>query len=248
MLDQVVLARLHLEAVLPNLEIMATDDELSRPIAGKWNGSILFKAGLQGPSSTLTFSNSKVTLKPGRPLRPDVTLFFPTEKLMNNMFTGSGVGFPLVLKGFTKLKGLITFMKLAKRMEKVMKGPNPPMSLKAKLTINTIPRGLAILLNYDKAMEEQRSHMPEGVAEFRIKDGFAAHVVYKNGHAHADAGHAKDPDFIMEFSSDKTALDVADDKVDVMASICLGDISMKGNLHMGDVLNGYLDRLSLYLQ
>ncbi len=248
MLDQAVLARLHLEAVLSNLEIMATDDEQSRPIAGGWNGSILFKAGLSGPSSTLAFSNSRISLTPGKQGKPDVVLFFPTEKLMNNMFTGSGVGFPLVLKGFTKLKGLLVFIKLAKRMEEVLKGVNPPIPLKAKLTVNTLPKGIAILVNHDKGMNEQKSHLPDGIAEFRIKDGFAAHVVYKNGYAHAEVGRAKKPDFIMEFSSDKTTVDVADDKVDIMASICLGDISMKGNLHMGDVLNGYLDRLSLYLQ
>jgi len=151
MLDQAVLARLHLEAVLSNLEIMATDDEQSRPIAGGWNGSILFKAGLSGPSSTLAFNNSRISLTP-------VVLFFPTEKLMNNMFTGSGVGFPLVLKGFTKLKGLLVFIKLAKRMEEVMKGANPPIPLKAKLTVNTLPRGIAILVNHDKGMNEISWH------------------------------------------------------------------------------------------
>ena len=52
----------------------------------------------------------------------------------------------------------------------------------------------------------------------------------------------------MEFDNSDMVLDVADDKVDVMAAICLEEMSLKGNLHMGDILNGFLDRLGLYLQ
>ncbi|HOJ13765.1 MAG TPA: hypothetical protein PLT69_04655, partial [Deltaproteobacteria bacterium] len=60
-------------------------------------------------------------------------------------------------------------------------------------------------------------------------------------------GHAPSADFILEFANSEVFLDVADDKVDVMARACLGDVSLKGDLHMGQVLSRGLDVVGRYL-
>ena len=164
MLDERVLARLHLNAVLSNFELLTKDDPKAASIAAAWSGSIYFKSGLSGPNSTLTIANSSVGFIPGKEGNPDIVLFFPAYKLLNNMFKGSGIGFPILLKGLTKVKGLITFMKLAKHMEEIMKGPNPPKSLKAELTLNTLARGIAVLANYDEEIRPLREHIPNGTA------------------------------------------------------------------------------------
>jgi len=52
----------------------------------------------------------------------------------------------------------------------------------------------------------------------------------------------------MEFSSEEVFLDLTEDKVDVFAAICLEDIRIQGDLHMGDIVNGLLDRVGVYLQ
>ncbi|MCD6570806.1 MAG: hypothetical protein J7L53_08915 [Deltaproteobacteria bacterium] len=248
MLNEKVLARLHLEAVLPNMETMAKEDSQASKIAKKWDGSIYFIAGLSGPRVTLQINNSQVKVMPGKVGKPDIVLFFPTEKLMNNMFKGSGIGFPVPLKGFTKIIGLLTFMKLAKRMEEVLKGENPPKELKAKLTLNTIARGSTIIANYDAEGKILKEEMPKGTVEVRIKDGHAVHVVFSDVKANGAIGHAEKPNLIMEFASSDIALDVADGKVDTMAAICLGDMNLKGHLFMGEYVNEFLDKLGLYLQ
>ena len=151
------------------------------------------------------------------------------------------------LKGLTKAKGLIVFMKLAKRMEAVLKGENPPKALKAKLLVNTLGRTIAVIAAYEpESMAAARSI--RGVTELRIKNGPAVNITFAGESVTARGGNAPDPDLIMEFGTQDLFLDLAEDKVDVFAAICLEDMLLQGDLHMGDVVNTFLDKVSVYLQ
>ena len=247
MRNEDVLARIHLDAILSNFEILAQEDTQARTIAESWNGSILFMVGVAGPRATLDISSSGIKVMPGKVGEADIVLFFPTAKLLNNMFTGTGVGFPVPLKGLTKAKGLIVFMKLAKRMEAVLKGENPPKALKAKLLVNTLGRTIAVIAAYEpESMAAARSI--RGVTELRIKNGPAVNITFAGESVTARGGNAPDPDLIMEFGTQDLFLDLAEDKVDVFAAICLEDMLLQGDLHMGDVVNTFLDKVSVYLQ
>ncbi len=52
----------------------------------------------------------------------------------------------------------------------------------------------------------------------------------------------------MEFATKDLFLDIVDDRVDVFAAICLEDILVEGDLHMGEAINLFLDRVGVYLQ
>lgn len=247
MRNEDVLARIHLDAVLSNFEILAQEDTDAGSTARAWNGSILFMVGVAGPRATLEISNSKIKVTPGRVGSPDIVLFFPTAKLLNNMFTGTGVGFPVPLKGLFKAKGLIVFMKLAKRMEAVMKGGNPPKELKAKLLVNTLGRTIATIAAYEPESKAAARSL-RGVTELRIKNGAAVNITFTGDSVTAKGGNAPDPDLVMEFGTQDLFLDLADDKVDVFAAICLEDMVLQGDLHMGDVVNVFLDKVGVYLQ
>lgn len=247
MRNEKVLTRIHLDAILSNLEILAQDDKETATLAAGWNGSILFVAGLGGPKTTLEMRGGAIKASPGKVGNPDIVLFFPTEKLLNNMFTGQGVGFPIPVKGLIKAKGLIIFTKLAKRMEDVLKGPNPPKALKAKLLLNTISKTIAAIANFEPESQAAAKTI-KGVAELRIKNGYAVNVTFTGSSAIAGRGNAPNPDLIMEFSTEDLFLDLADDKVDVFAAICLEDMALQGDLHMGDVVNTFLDKVGIYLQ
>lgn len=247
MLNEKILAMLHLEAILPNMETMAEEDSKALEIAKGWDGSIYFIAGVSGPRATLQITTSSVKVTPGKAGKPDIVLFFPTERLMNNMFKGSGVGFPVPLKGFTKIKGILTFMKLAKRMEEILKGDIAPAELKAKLMLNTIARAMAIIANNDEEAKPMVGH--RGVTELRIKDGYAVNIEFTGTKAIGRIGNADAPDLILEFSTPEIFLDVSDDKIDLMAAVPLEDIAIKGDLHMGEMAAlPLLDKIGLYLQ
>jgi hypothetical protein len=242
-----VLARIHLDAVLSNLEILSKEDADTTSLAAGWNGSILFVAGLCGPRTTLEIRSSGIKVSPGKVGRPDIVLFFPTEQMLNNMFKGTGVGFPIPLKGLLKAKGLLVFMKLAKRMEEVLKGANPPKQLKAKLLLNTLGKTIAAIANYEPDSKAVADTI-KGITELRIRNGSAINIQFTGSSAIARNGNAQDPDLLMEFANEDIFLDLADDKVDVFAAICLDDMALKGDLHMGDIVNTFLDKVGIYLQ
>lgn len=247
MQNEDVLARIHLNAVLSNLEILAREDKEASAIAGTWNGGILLIAGLQGPSATLEMKQGEVRVTPGRTGNTGIILFFPTVRMLNNLFTGTGRGFPVPLKGLFRIKGLKAFAGLAKRMEAVLKGADAPRKLKARLLINTVGRTVAVLAASEPESRKAASGL-RGIAELRIKDSEAVHITFTGQGATAASGHAPDPDLVMEFSSEEVFLDLTQDKVDVFAAICLEDIRIQGDLHMGDIVNGLLDQVGVYLQ
>ncbi len=247
MQNEDVLARIHLNAVLSNLEILAREDAEASSIAGTWNGGILLAVGLQGPKVTLEMREGAVRVTPGRTGNPGIVLFFPAARMLNNLFTGAGRGFPVPVKGLFRIKGLKAVAGLAKRMEAVLKGADAPRKLKARLLLNTVGRTVAVLAAWEPESRKAASGL-RGVAELRIKDSEAVHILFAGQSAAAASGRAPDPDLIMEFSSEDVFLDLAQDKMDVLAAICLEDIRIQGDLHMGDVVNRLLDRVGVYLQ
>jgi len=247
MRNEDVLARIHLDAVLSNFEILAQEDPAANALARAWNGNILFAVGIAGPRTTLEIKNGKIKVMTGKVGDPGIVLFFPTARLLNNMFTGTGVGFPVPLKGLTKAKGLFVFMKLAKRMEAILKGENPPRDLKAKLLMNTLGRSIATIAAHEPESKAAALSI-RGVTELRIKNGPAVNITFAGERVTAKGGNAPDPDLIMEFGTPELFLDLADDKVDVFAAICLEDMLLQGDLHMGDVVNTFLDKVGVYLQ
>ncbi|MDD4092275.1 MAG: SCP2 sterol-binding domain-containing protein [Smithellaceae bacterium] len=247
MQNEEVLARIHLNAVLSNLEILAREDAEASSIAGAWNGGILLTVGLQGPKVTLEMRQGAVRVEPGRTGNPGIVLFFPTARMLNNLFTGAGRVFPIPVKGLFRIRGLKAFAALAKRMEAVLKGADASRKLKARLLLNTVGRTVAVLAASEPESRKAAFGL-RGVAELRIKDSEAVHITFTGQSATAASGHAPDPDLVMEFASEDVFLDLTEDKVDVFAAICLEDIRIQGDLHMGDVVNGLLDRVGVYLQ
>ncbi len=245
-----VLAHVFLDAVFTNFEILAQDDpESAALIAGK-NVNILFIAGIGGPKATISICDSAIKVTPGKAGDPDIIMFFPFKKWMNNMLSkkGFGIPIPLILPWkLHKASGLLTFIKLGDRLDKILQGPNPPKKLKAKLLLNTIAKTIAAICNHEPESKESANTL-HGVAELSIENGPAANILFTGGTTTGRNGRAEEADLIMGFKNEDIFLNLADDKVDVFAAICLGDMILEGDLHMGDVVNTYLDKVGTYLQ
>lgn len=247
MQNEDVLARIHMDAVLSNFEILTREDAEAFSIAKGWNGSIFFMVGIKGPRATLEMKHGDIRVGPGKAGKPDIILFFPTARILNNLFTGAGSGFPIPLKGLLKAKGLKVFSKLAKRMEAILKGANPPREIKARLLINTVGKAIAAIA----ALEPESQVIArgiKGIAEVRIKNDEAVNITFSGQDVIARNGQAPDADLVMEFATQDLFLDIVDDKVDVFAAICLEDIRVEGDLHMGEEMILFLDKVGIYLQ
>jgi hypothetical protein len=231
--------------VLPALEALTAEDNEASALAAQWNGRIRFAAGLSGPRSDVLFEQGRVKVIPEGKGHCDIYLFFPTIAMSNALFAGKGFSLPLPLKGLTRLKGLMVFSKLAKHMEKVLDGSSGPENLRSRMTLGIMGRSMAVIAGSDPEMVPLMKKL-HGIAEFRIKDGHAVHVNF-SGIPRCMTGPSGAPDFLLEFATDGLFLKVSEDKVDVLAEACLLNISLKGDLHMGQIVNTLLDRISLYL-
>jgi hypothetical protein len=245
MLDDMVLAKIYLAGVLPALEPLTAGNAEASLIAGQWSGTIRFAAGLGGPRSDVIFREGRIKVVPEGKGRCDIFLFFPTLAMANALFAGKGFSLPLPLKGLTRIKGLMVFSRLAKHMEQVLDGRAGPENLRSRMTLGIMGRSMAVIAANDPEMAPLAKKL-HGIAEFRIREGQAVHVDF-SGSTRFVAGPSGAPDFLLEFASDGLFLKVAEDKVDVLAEACLLNIALKGDLHMGQIVNTLLDRIALYL-
>jgi hypothetical protein len=247
MVNESVLSNIFLEAVLPCLEVLTAKDAKAIQIASAWSGSIRFSSGFYGPRCTVELRGSRAVVTPGAPNRTDIGLFFPNASMLNNLFRGKGLTVPLPYKGLLKIKGLMVFSKLAERMQEVVEGKDTSgLELRAELMLGLMSRAIAVLANHDPEYRVQASHL-HGVAEFRIRNGLASYVDFSGTATRAHLGRAASPDFILEFADSPLFLAVTEDKVDVLARACLGEISLTGDLHMGQIINIALDKIGEYL-
>lgn len=247
MVDEKVLARVFLHAVLPCLEIITKNDPEAQNIAKRFTGTISFITGLSGPRATIAIKDARVSFMPWKIHHPDIVLFFVNERVLNKVFAGKTPAFPLPIKGITRISGLIVLMKLLKQMENTLQKEEVNKDLKAQSMLHIMARAMEIMANHEEESRALADHM-EGITEFTIKGLDAVHVDFTGQKASYCAGPASHPDLILEFSSSDVFLGVTDDRVDVMAAICLEAMSLKGNLHMGQTVNIFLDKIGSYLQ
>jgi putative sterol carrier protein len=247
MLDNKVLARIFLHAVLPCLEIITRADNKAQSIAGNFTGSISFITGFSGPRATLTFDDACLTFLPWKINKPDIVLFFANEKILNKAFSGAGVAFPLPVKGITRIRGILALMKLLKYMEDILQKREGNKDLKARSTLQIMARAMEIMANHERESQELAQHM-KGVVEIAIKNLDCTQINFSGKKVISTGGISTSPDFILEFSTSDVFLGVVDDTVDVMAAACLGEIALKGNLHMGQNVNILFDKIGQYLQ
>ncbi|MGC9325651.1 MAG: SCP2 sterol-binding domain-containing protein [Desulfomonilia bacterium] len=244
--DEKTRARMYLGAVLPALEILSHHDPAASSLAAQWNGSILFRIGLQGPRTTLTFHQGTVEVFPSQMPGADIILFFPTYAMLTRLFTGKP-SIPVLCKGLSKFRGLRMFTRLARHLEQSLAGHGSDVVTRSIMMLTIVARAIAILAEHEGESRQLSTHL-SGVAEFRITNTAAINIDFCAGKPIVRTGHASLPDFLLEFTSPELFLEVAEDRVDVMAQACLERIHLKGDLHMGQTISVFLDKVSHYLQ
>ena len=115
------------------------------------------------------------------------------------------------------------------------------------LMLYTIAVAISQIANNDKIGQFSASHIVDGEIGLGIKDGPAATIRAKNGRLVTIKKRCENPRADMEFASIDLARDLFDGKINAVACIGMGAITMKGMISMIDNMNRLLDRVALYL-
>jgi hypothetical protein len=253
MKDPVTLAYVNLYGILGGLEdLCALAPEAKESISSLSEGKplVLGFTVKDGPAMTLEFTKAGCTARVGDgPC--DIKLPFSGCKKFNGLMDGTVT--PIPSKGFTKLKFLTrTFTQLTKTLELYLRPP-PGSSDPALFGAGTvimffvIARTLSQIGNHDSIGRFTASNIADGTIVLSIAGGPKAAIRVEDHRLTTSREIPENYHAIMEFESLDLARQLFDGKVNALACVGQGLISMRGNLGMLDNVNRLLDRAAVYL-
>lgn len=251
MTDAKTLAYINLFAVLGALENLCDMDPQAKSILdGSKPTSIGFDVK-DGPKATLNFEDGKCLLTEGCD-DCDIRLPFSSPEKFNGLIDGTVT--PVPTKGFSKIGFLLkTFVPLTDRLNEVMRPTEQAMrdpkffDLNTRMTFYVVAVAISQLGNNDPISQFSASNIDDGDIILSIKDGPKATIRVKDHVMHTIKNCEGTARSVMEFGSMKLANDLFNDKVNSLACIGDGTITMKGMISMLDNMNRILDRVALYL-
>lgn len=249
--DSRTLAYINMFAVLGSLENLC---ELSEEARNLVKTSKPVSIGFEvkgGPSATLTFTDGRCTIKEGTD-NCSVKLPFSSCEKFNGLIDGTVT--PIPSKGFTKISFLLKqFTPLTDMLSKYMRPTEEDLKdeeffeISTKLLFYTISVAISQIANHDEIGKFSAHHIPDGVVKMSIAGGPAAGIEVKNHVLKTTKENPEKFRALMEFGSMKLAHDLFDGKVNAVAKVGEGEITMRGMINMIDNINRILDRVALYL-
>ena len=256
MKDAVTLAHINMYGILGALEdlcrLSPEAGELAavRALPGKKPLDVCF-AVKNGPALVLRFAEGGCTARPGEgPC--GIRLPFGSCEKFNGLIDGTVT--PIPGKGFTKI-GFLTknFVRLTKILETYLRASPEDLADRAFFEASTtimfflVFQAVVQIGNHDRIGSFTASNIPDGTVLLSIAGGPQAAVSIADHRLSfsriiPDSCHA-----VMEFSSMDLARQLFDGKVNALACVGQGLISMRGNLGMLDNINRILDRAAVYL-
>lgn len=252
MTDARTLSYINMYAIFGTLENLCELDENARALlTNKKPISIGFTVK-GGPSATLYFKNGYCRLEDGCAADCTIKIPFSSCEKFNGMIDGTVT--PIPSKGFVHIGFLLkSFVGLTDLLEKYMR-PDPKdledpkfFEISTKLMFYTISVAIAQIANQDAIGKFSADHIVDGDLLMSIADGPKATIRFKNHHAVTIKKDLGNPRALMEFADIHLARDLFDGKVNAVACIGEGTITMGGMISMVDNLNRILDRVALYL-
>ncbi len=251
MTDAKTLAYINLYGILGALEnLCELDEEASKLAQVNEPVSIGFTV-LGGPSATLTFFNGHCKFEEGVK-NCTVLLPFPTCKMFNGVIDGTVT--PIPVKGFSKISFLLNnFTKLTDILTKYLRASDEDLKdevffeKSTKLMFYLITAAIAQIGNNDEIGKYSASFIPDGIVEISIKNCVSSTLRVKDHKLTAIKQAPASYRSKMEFGSIKIARDLFDGKINAIAAVGDGSVTMSGLILMIDNVNRILDRVALYL-
>ncbi|MDR1734991.1 MAG: hypothetical protein LBR73_08950 [Oscillospiraceae bacterium] len=250
-LDPKTMAYINMFGVMGAMENLCELDASARALLTNKKPIRLCFDVKDGPKATFTFANGRVRVDPGVH-KCDVKIPLGSPQKFNDVVDGKAT--PIPVKGFQHI-GFLTkdFDKLSKKLESYLRPTEEDLAdpeffeISTTLTLYVLGTALAQVADYDEIGKFSAHLIPDGDIGFSVKDGPAVTIHFKNHVAAAEKTRAVKPRAIMEFESIELARALFDGKVNALACIGNGSITMRGMINMIDNLNRVMDRAALYL-
>ncbi len=251
MTDAKTLAYINMYAILGALEnLCELDSEASALVKTKKPVSIGI-AVTDGPSATLTFKNGRCRMEQGIE-NCDVLLPFGTCEKFNGMIDGTVT--PLPCKGFSKIGFLLNkFTPLTDKLSAYLRPSDDDLKddkffeISTKLMFYVITVAISQIANNDAIGKFSAGFIEDGLVEVSIKDCVSATIKVKNNHLVTIKEKPEKFRAKMEFETIRLARDLFDGKVNAIAAMGEGSVTIIGLVSMIDNINRILDRVALYL-
>lgn len=251
MTDAKTLAYINLYAIFGSLENLCELDEDARALLTNKKPITIGIEVKDGPKATITFKNGRCRMEDG--IGPcDIKLPFSSCEKFNGMINGTVT--PIPSKGFSHIVFLLKdFIKLTDLLTRYLR-PDPEdlkdkrfFEISTSLLFYTISVAIAQIGNHDEIGKFSAHHMVDGDIRLSIKDGPKATIRVKDHRLLTLKKDTDKPRAIMEFGSIELANDLFNGKVNSIACVGEGKITMGGMISMVDNMNRILDLVSLYL-
>jgi len=249
-----ILANLHLHAVLPRLQDLVRLDEEARSIAAKMNLGIRFRV-LRGPSRAVEIRSGRVEASDDPAARAELGLLFASCAQLNNMFAQKAA-VPVPYKRLDKLIQLKRFTRLTEIMTGYLRPSAEDLedpAFKKKFVEMTLLAGLAgaaQIAKYDRKVEHVVDLLPHGSIQFSVlPDGpFAFVEVDEEKNIKSGAGKIDNPSANLDIKGVDVAADLLADRLDQFAALGGGELQASGLLPLIDEFNALLDRVGKFLE
>lgn len=253
-MEDILKARLNLNAVLRNLEALPALDPEAAEIIREWTVSVRF--GIRNDlSARLRFNGGRCAYEANASEPADVSLFFWSGAHLNAMFENQAN--PIPLRGFRRLGFLKNeFPRITQRLEYFLKPTDELLDDPAYLRVNTtLTLYTAVfaaceLARLDPIARAVAQQTPAGALQMSIlPEGPHAHLLYDGrGGVRAGRGPAEQASAVITLRDMQTANRLFNGKLDGFGAVALGDVKLKGVIPLVDNTNLILDRIPLYLQ
>ena len=242
--QEMVLARLHLRAVLPLLEEIATfDKDLQQMIQG-WNAVIQFQLPGGNPGTALIFEQGKLRVETDNYAGPKATLTFKNARELNEVFQGKSNKNPRPnAVALLHLKKLSIIDKVLGRLEyylqpsdELLKDPDA-FAFCVKMSLYVMTYGIREIGEYDPVLKVISPSIPNGVLAIRVIDGPSSNLTVKDGRFYPAKGSVENPTAVLQIADLKTAWSMIQGDLDLFAAIGLQQIKIRGFIPLIDGIN-----------
>ncbi len=250
MTDQKTLAYINLFGVLGSLTELCRQVPEAKALLGDKKITVSFVVK-NGPSGRLAFEGGNCTVLPGDgPCH--IRLPFSSCAKFNGLIDGTVT--PIPSKGFTKISFLLgSFTKLTDMLSKYLRASEEDLRdpeffrVATLMKFYVVSEAISQIGNHDKVGQASASYIVDGTAKMAIGDVIGASITAKD-HVLTTAHEMPSEYFAyMIFKDLQLASDLFDGKVNSVASVGHGNVSIGGMISMIDNMNRILDRVAMYL-
>ena len=252
--DEMLLSRLHLHAVLPALEAIARLVPQGRDLIAHAN----FTLGLRvadGPAAMVSASGGTLRVEPEVPPRGGSVLHFLRPRHLNAIFLQRPAFPPLPVRGWWQFTKLRPFLRLTRLLDVTLQPDATALSNEEfrrrhlLISFEVALRAVPIVAREDPLARRALAHTPEGLLVIRIPSlPFVAAISWERGILRSALGEpTRAPDAIVTIRDEETARLLLASAIDPQVALGLGQVRVDGLIPLADGLDVLLHRVDAYL-